>query len=113
MERLRIEYETAGYLELNVEAFFPCKMPIASKVAPLIRRYCTDCNKAGLLAALTELADGYTALCDMYKGKMEECPADSGQHRHWRAQFNKTEVLRRRAESNIKIIFGGKGNGHL
>ena len=30
MERLRIEYGT-GYMELNVEAFFPCKMPAARK----------------------------------------------------------------------------------
>ena len=35
MELLRIEYET-GYMELIVGAFFPCKMPVARKIAPLI-----------------------------------------------------------------------------
>ena len=35
MERLRIEYGT-GYMELIVEAFFPCKMPAMRKAARLI-----------------------------------------------------------------------------
>ena len=35
MERLRIEYGT-GCMELNVEAFFPCRMPAMRKVARLI-----------------------------------------------------------------------------
>jgi len=30
MELLKIEYET-GYMELVVEGFFPCKLPVAEK----------------------------------------------------------------------------------
>jgi len=41
MELLKIEYET-GYMELVVEGFFPCKLPVARKIAPLINRYCSD-----------------------------------------------------------------------
>ena len=106
MERLRIEYGT-GYMELNVEAFFPCKMPAMRKVARLINPYCTDEARAELLSELRELADGYKALCDMYTEKSEGLLADSPQRRHWRAQFNKTEVLRRRMEGNIRLISGG------
>ncbi len=106
MERLRIEYET-GYMELNIEAFFPCKMPAARKAARLINSYCTDEAREGLLSELRELADGYKTLCDMYKEKAEGLPADSPERRHWKAQFNKTEVLRRRMEGNIRLISGG------
>lgn len=70
MERLRIEYGT-GYMELNVEAFFPCKMPAMRKAARLINSYCTDEARAELLSELRELADGYKALCDMYTEKAE------------------------------------------
>lgn len=66
MERLRIEYKT-GYMELNVEAFFPCRMPAMRKAARLINQYCTDEARAELLSELREMADGYKALCDMYK----------------------------------------------
>lgn len=106
MERMRIEYGT-GCMELNVEAFFPCKMPAARKAARLIHSYCSDEAREELLSELREMADGYTALCGMYKEIEEALPADSPEQRHWRAQFNKTEVLRRRMEGNIRLISGG------
>ena len=107
MERLRIEYGT-GCMELNVEAFFPCKMPAMRKAARLINLYCSDEARAALLSELREMADGYKALCDMYRETEEALPADSPERRHWRAQFNKTEALRRRMENNIRLISGGK-----
>ena len=106
MERLRIEYGT-GYMELNIEAFFPCKIPAARKAARLINSYCSDETRAELLSELREMAEGYTALCGMYKEIEEALPAVSPERRHWRAQFNKTEVLRRRMENNIRLISGG------
>ena len=107
MERLRIEYGT-GYMELNVEAFFPCKMPAMRKAARLINSYCMDEARAELLSELREMADGYKALCDMYRQKMEELSEESAAYQHWRAQFNKMETLRKRMENNIRLISGGK-----
>ncbi len=106
MERLRIEYGT-GYMELNIEAFFPCKMPAMRKAVRLINSYCPDEARAELLSELREMADGYAALCDMYKEIEETLPADTPERRHWKAQFNKTEVLRKRMEGNIRLISGG------
>lgn len=107
MELLRIEYET-GYMELIAEAFFPCKLPVARKIAPLINRYCSDEVKNELLLELREMADSYQALCDMYKEKAEELPADSPMRKHWKAQFNRTEILRKRMGRNIELVSGGK-----
>ena len=106
MERLRIEYGT-GYMELDVEAFFPCKMPAMGKAARLINSYCTDEARAELLAGLREMADGYAVLCEMYAETAEGLPLGSPGQRHWRVQFNKTEVLRKRIENNIRLISGG------
>ena len=94
-------------MELNIEAFFPCKMPAARKAARLINSYCMDEARAELLSELWEMADGYRVLCDMYRQKMEELSEESAAYRHWRAQYNKTEVLHRRMENNIKLISGG------
>ncbi len=110
MERLRIEYGT-GYMELIVEAFFPCKMPAARKAAKLINQYCSDGTRAELLSELRAMAAGYQALCEMYTEKAEGLPADSPERRHWMAQFNRTEVLRRRMEGNIRLISGGEKDG--
>ncbi len=106
MERLRIEYKS-GYMELNVEVFFPCKMPVMRKAARLINSYCTDEARVELLSELREMADGYKALCEIYTEKAEGLPTDSPERKHWRAQFNKTEVLRKRMENNISLISGG------
>lgn len=106
MERLRIEYGT-GYMELNIEAFFPCKMPAMRKATRLINQYCSNETRAGLLSELREMADGYKALCDMYREKAAGLPADSPERRYWRAQSNKTETLRKRMEGNIRLISGG------
>ena len=107
MEVLRIEYAT-GYMELIVEAFFSCKLPVARKIALLINRYCSDEVKTELLSELREMADGYQALCDMYKEKAEELPAGSPMKRYWKAQFNRTEIPRKRMERNIDLVSGGK-----
>ena len=107
MERLRIEYGT-GCMELNVEAFFPCRMPAMRKAARLINSYCTDETRAELLSELWEMEDSYKALCDLYRQKMEEFLEEPAAYRYWRAQFNKTKVLRKRMENNIKLISGGK-----
>ena len=110
MERLRIEYGT-GYMDLIVEAFFPCKMPAMRKATRLINSYCTDEARTELLSELREMAEGYTALCGMYKEIEEALPADTPERRHWRAQFNKTEALRKRLEGNIVLISGGRKDG--
>ena len=110
MERLRIDYGT-GYMELDIEAFFPCKMQVMRKAARLINLYCSDETRAGLLSELREMADGYRELCDMYRGKSKEFPADSTGRKYWNAQFNKMEVLHKRMEGNIRLIKGGKDNG--
>lgn len=110
MERLRIEYET-GYMELDVEAFFPCVAQKARKIAALIKRYCSDETKAELLSELGSLLDGYAALCGMYEGKLSELPEDSQKRHCWNARLRKAERLRKRMENNIKIISGGRKDG--
>ena len=58
MDVLRIDHDR-GYLELNIEAFFPCTQKKAKILFPLIRKWCSKETKAALLHELTELADGY------------------------------------------------------
>ena len=91
-----------------MEAFFPCKLPVARKIVPLINRYCSNEVKNELLSELREMAGGYQALCNMYKEKAEELPADSPMKRHWKVQCNRTEILRKRMERNIELVSGGK-----
>lgn len=103
METLRIEYGT-GYMELIVKRFFPCPIQKMRKIARLINEHCSDKTRADLLSSLREMAESYTALCKTYKQKMADLSEDSSEFRHLKAQFNKTEVLRKRMERNIGMI---------
>ena len=103
MEKIRIEYET-GWMELNIEAFFPCTIQKARKVFPLISRYCSDADKEELLSILREMADGYQALCDMYKQKASAFFWNEKQRTHWMAEYRKTDTLRKRVLKNIEVF---------
>ena len=46
----------------------------------------------------------HSAICT----KAEGFPDDSPMKRHWKAQFNKTEILHKRMGRNIDLILGGK-----
>jgi len=81
---------------------------LMNSFVPLINRYCSDEVKTELLLELREMADGYQALCDMYKEKAGGFPDDSPMKKHWKAQFNKTEIFRKRMERNIDLVSGGE-----
>jgi len=51
-KKLKINYPT-GYIELNLERFFPCPQTKAKKVFRLIHRYCTQTDKTRLLEFMT------------------------------------------------------------
>lgn len=51
-KKLKINYPT-GYIELNLEHFFPCPQAKAKKVFRLIHRYCTQADKIRLLEFMT------------------------------------------------------------
>jgi hypothetical protein len=57
-ERFRISYPT-GYMELNVENFFPCPVEKGKKVFRLVREHCTVIQQEELLAVLLRKAKSY------------------------------------------------------
>ena len=48
MERIFIQHNT-GYLDINIEAFFPCTVQKAKKVFALINRFCPYEDRAALM----------------------------------------------------------------
>lgn len=58
MEHLRIEHDS-GYLDLYVDAFFPCPLKKATKVFRLINRWCPQEARQELMAYLCDRAAVY------------------------------------------------------
>lgn len=103
MDVLRIDHDR-GYLELNIEVFFPCTQKKAKILFPLIRKWCSEETKAALLYELTELADGYEALCKMYANVAADHPPHSRECRNLTSEFKRTNTLYRQMQKNITML---------
>lgn len=103
MDVLRIEHDS-GFLEINIEAFFPCTQKKAKILFPLIRKWCSEENKSALMQELLELADGYEALCRMYANEAVNHPPRSKECRRFTSEFKRTNALYRRMQKNITTL---------
>ena len=103
MDVLRIEHDH-GYVELNIEEFFPCIQKKARILFPLIRKWCSEETKAALLHELKELSDGYEVLCKMYANEAVNHPSQSRECRHFTSEFRRTNTLYRRMKKNIIML---------
>lgn len=100
---LRVEHDR-GFLEINIEAFFPCTQKKARILFPLIRRWCNEETKSALMQELVELADGYEALCKMYAKEATNHPPRSKECRYFTTEFRRTNTLYRRMQKNITML---------
>ena len=100
---LRVEHDR-GFLEINIEAFFPCTQKKAKILFPLIRKWCSKETQSALMQELVELADGYEALCKMYANAATNHPPCSKECRNFTSEFKKTNTLYRRMQRNITML---------
>lgn len=100
---LRIEHDS-GFLEINIEAFFPCTQKKARILFPLIRKCCSEETKNALMQELVELADGYEALCRMYANAAANHPPRSKECHRFTSEFKRTNTLYRRMQKNITML---------
>ena len=103
MDVLRVEHDR-GFLEINIEAFFPCTQKKAKILFPLIRKWCSEETKEALLHELTELANGYEALCKMYANAAAEPSAAFQGVSNFTSEFKRTNTLYRRMQKNITML---------
>lgn len=101
--KLRITYHT-GYMELNLECFFPCTLDKASKVFSLIHRYSSETDKARLLAFLHGLERRYHARMQEYANKAMSHPEKSEEYREYTSRFKEARRLRQRSARNIELF---------
>ncbi|MDU4960011.1 MAG: hypothetical protein E6X17_05035 [Sporomusaceae bacterium] len=108
--KLKIVYPT-GYMELNLEGFFPCPLDKARKVFSLVYRYSPEPDKDRLLAFLRRLEKRYFAQMQEYASEAATYPAKSDKWREYTAKFKEAMRLRQRVAKNIELfIQGGTAN---
>ena len=105
--KLKIVYLT-GYMELNLEGFFPCSLDKARKVFSLIYRYSPEPDKDRLLAFLCRLEKRYFAQMQEYANEAATYPANSDKWREYTVKFKEAMRLRQRTAKNIELFIAGR-----
>lgn len=97
-----------GWIELNIENFFPCTLTKARKIFSLINRYSSIEAKKELLLFLQEKESKYAASMTEYAAKVTLYPSKSKEVRFYAARFKEVKRLRQRMERNIEIFLAGR-----
>lgn len=107
MKKMRINYPT-GYLELNIDHFFPCTIDKARKVFSLIHRYSSESDKERLVTFLKDLERRY--LCQMKDcaEKASSYPEYSAKHRKHTLKFKESRRLCQRTRRNLEVFSSGR-----
>ena len=105
--KLKINYPT-GYMELNLDYFFPCTLDKARKVFSLIHRYSSEADKDRLLAFLRALAAGYFAMMQEYAGKAASSATNGDERRDYTSMFEEARRLWQRTATNIELFTAGR-----
>ena len=105
--KLKITYPT-GYMELNLDCFFPCPLDKARKVFSLIHRYSSEADKDRLLAFLHGLERRYFTQMQEYAYKATSHSAKSEECREYTLRFKEARRLRQRTARNIEFFTAGR-----
>ena len=108
--KLKITYPT-GYMELNLDRFFPCNPDKAEKVFSLIHRYSPEADKDRLLVFLRALAAEYFAMMQEYAGKAASCATNSDERLEYTTRFEEARRLWQKTATNIELFTAGRERG--
>lgn len=106
-ELFKIVHPT-GWIEINIEKFFPCTLTKARKIFSLINRYSSTEVKKALLLILQEKESRYAASMTEYAAKITLYQAKLKEARFYTARFKEAKRLRQRMERNIEIFLSGR-----
>lgn len=105
--KLKITYPT-GYMELNLDKFFPCTLDKARKVFSLIHRYSSESDKDRLQAFLKEMEKEFETQMVEYAEKAMSYPSKSKEYSMYMSKFKEVRRFRQRIIRNIELFITGR-----
>ena len=99
---LHIQYPT-GYMDLKMDAFFPCTVDRARKVFKLICQYCSKSDKDRLLRFLLNKEKHYKAQKQTFL-QQEKCAKSRTEQEQLATRARESERLAQRTHRNIEMF---------
>lgn len=109
MKKMKITYPT-GYMEINLDNFFPCTLDKARKVFSLIHRYSSESDKDRLHEFFVGKEGRFYSKMSIYADKASSYPENSKEHRDYLSKFKETRRLHQRIKRNRELFLTGRGS---
>lgn len=101
-KRLHIRYPS-GWMNLEIERFFPCTVVKARKLSPLIRRYCEKTEKEKLQQFLKKQEMNYLSRIKAFQNR-EKKSEDESEMRDLQQRIRECERMLQRIRRNMEIF---------
>lgn len=106
---LRISYPT-GYMDIRLDAFFPCTIKKARKIFRLVQSYSSFEDKKRILSCLRGKEQKYKSQIQTFSGKLA-ASQEKAEMQKWDARLGEAKRLLHRTQRNIELFREAAGYG--
>ena len=106
-ETVKMVYQN-GRMELYIHEFFPCRLAVAKKVFPLIRRFAKEEDKEKLRQFLRVKAREHSGRIKAFSEKAESLTVRSEEWHFYRRKAREEQIIYNQCVKNLKLLEGRK-----
>lgn len=107
IESFRVDHPN-GYIEVNMETFFPCTTTKAKKLFRLVRANCSEAQQEELLVALVRKAKSCLEEAMRMEGSLDELARDPKEYQERLRQFKALTRQHTQLTRNIRDLTVGR-----
>ena len=100
-----ISYPT-GYMDLRLDAFFPCTVVKARKISRLVRNHCSQEQKTDLIAYLVQRAKSLEEQAVELDRRLDACHTDRTEYERVLTDLKETVRKHSQLTRNVRDIAG-------
>lgn len=106
---LRISYPT-GYMDIRLDAFFPCTIKKARKIFRLVQSYSSFEDKKRILSCLRGKEQKYKSQIQTFSGRLA-ASQEKAEMQKWDARLREAKRLLHRTQRNMELFREVAGYG--
>ena len=106
-ETVKMSYQN-GRMELYIHEFFPCRLAVAKKVFPLIRRFAKEDDREKLRQFLRIKAREHSGRIKAFSEKAESLRANTEEWHFYRRKAREEQIIYNQCVKNLKLLEGRK-----
>ena len=106
-ETVKMSYKN-GRRELYIHEFFPCRLAVAKKVFPLVRKFAKEEDKEKLRQYLRIKAREHSGKAQAFSEKADSLTAKTEEWHFYRRKAREEQIIYNQCVKNLKLLEGRK-----